>query len=145
MTMMLMKMLSEATPSQLEEFASLLKSEISQGSINKLCEGLYRLIYGSHFNEWSLKEALSSMKNEDGSEGGHWSVEQTMSMAEERGVPLDGSFNEYDWCYAMNMVRSDYYGSVPDETSSYVALARRFLEDRDAPPGKAFRYYMCMR
>ena len=45
----------------------------------------------------------------------------------------------------MNMVSSDYYGSAPDEISSYVALARRFLNDRDAPPGKAFRYYMCMR
>ena len=42
----------------------------------------------------------------------------------------------------MNMMYSDYYGVVPNEVSSYVKLAKRFLEDKDSSVGKALRYYL---
>ena len=45
----------------------------------------------------------------------------------------------------MNMIYSDYYGSVPNETTSYAKLARKFLEDKDAEEGKALRYYLAMK
>ena len=44
----------------------------------------------------------------------------------------------------MNMIYSDYYGSVPNETSVYVKMARKFLEDKDAEYGKALKYYLAM-
>ena len=44
----------------------------------------------------------------------------------------------------MNMIYSDYYGSVPNDISSYVKLADKFIRDKDADPGKAFKYYVAM-
>ena len=43
-----------------------------------------------------------------------------------------------------NMLYSDYYGAVPDNVESYFKMAKAFLEDKDAPEGKAFRYYKAM-
>lgn len=106
---------------------------------------MYRNLYGCHFNEWSLEEALSTLINEDGSIGPHWTLEETTREASQRDIPLNGKYNEYDWCYVMNMVWSDLYKAITDDTSSYVRVAKRFLEDKDAAPGKAFRYYMSMR
>ena len=44
----------------------------------------------------------------------------------------------------MNMIYSDYYGTVPNEISNYVKLANKFINDKDAGPGKAFKYYVAM-
>ena len=41
----------------------------------------------------------------------------------------------------VGMIYSDYYGAVPNEVASYVKLAKAFLDDKDAPNGKAFIYY----
>ena len=84
------------------------------------------------------------MINEDGSTGRHWSVEQTTSAARQSGVTFD-KFNEYDWNYVMNMIYSDYYGAVPNDTNMYAKLSKKFLEDKDAKSGKAFCYYMAMK
>lgn len=84
------------------------------------------------------------MVNEDGSFGGHWTLEQTTSVAKNNGVEFD-HFNEYDWCYVMNMLYSDYYGSIPNETSVYLKMAKKFLDDKDAKDGKAYRYWLAMK
>ena len=55
------------------------------------------------------------------------------------------NFNEYDWNYVMNMMYSDYYGAVPNDVNSYIRLAVKFLEDKDAKEGKAYCYYMAMK
>lgn len=54
-------------------------------------------------------------------------------------------FNEYDWNYAMNMIYSDYCEVLGDNVTSYVRMAHKFLNDKDAPDGKALRYAMCMK
>lgn len=110
----------------------------------ELEEELYREVYGCHFNEWLLQKALSKMVNEDGSFGGHWTLEQTTAVAKNNGVEFD-HFNEYDWCYVMNMLYSDYYGSIPNETSVYLKMAKKFLDDKDAKDGKAYRYWLAMK
>lgn len=104
---------------------------------------LYRKVYGYHFCNWMLVKALQGMVNEDGTHGGHWTVADTTSVARQFGINFT-DFNEYDWNYVMNMIYSDYFGSVPDETSSYVKLAEKFINDKDAGPGKAFKYYVAM-
>lgn len=45
----------------------------------------------------------------------------------------------------MNMIYSDYFGSVPNDTSVYSKMAYKFLEDKDAPEGKALHYYLAMK
>ena len=104
---------------------------------------LYKEVYGCHFTKWLLEKALKDMVNEDGTMGGHWTVEQTTMVARSNGIDFK-DFNEYDWNYVMNMIYSDYYGSVPNETSVYVKMARKFLEDKDAEYGKALKYYLAM-
>lgn len=104
---------------------------------------LYKEVYGCHFNKWLLEKATSEMVNEDGTKGIHWNIADTTSVAKSNGVSFD-KFNEYDWCYVMNMMYSDYYGSVNNDTNTYVKMAIKFLNDKDAPSGKALKYYLAM-
>ena len=104
---------------------------------------LYKELYGCHFNDWLLTKALKEMVNEDGTKGGHWSLEQTTSVAKQSDIQFE-KFNEYDWCYVMNMMYSDYYGAVPNDISTYVKLSKKFLEDKDSKEGKAYSYYIAM-
>ena len=104
---------------------------------------LYKELYGCHFNDWLLTQALKEMVNEDGTKGGHWSLEQTTSVAKQNDIQFE-KFNEYDWCYVMNMMYSDYYGAVPNDISTYVKLSKKFLDDKDSKEGKAYCYYIAM-
>lgn len=49
---------------------------------------------------------------------------------------MPDGLHEADWHYVLNMIYSDYYKSGrSDET--YIGLAKDFLDDPDAPDGKA--------
>ena len=140
------RIIEDATLEQLKDFA-----HYSLGMVKRIDEDvyddiemyLYKEVYGCHFTKWLLEKALKEMINEDGTMGGHWTVEQTTMVARSNGIEFK-DFNEYDWNYVMNMIYSDYYGSVPNETSVYVKMARRFIEDKDAEEGKALKYYLAM-
>lgn len=140
------QILKDATEEQLRKFACIAIGKVHNqipDLYDELELDLYKLVYGCHFNEAMLNKALSHMINEDGSTGGFWSLEKTNSIARNYDVKFD-TFNEYDWCYVMNMLYSDYYGVVSNDTASYVSLALKFLNDKDAPPGKAFKYFLAM-
>lgn len=123
---------------------------------NKLCEMdkelynhleliAYKAMHGCHFTQHTLDKALKHMINEDGSTGGHWNLSQTNSLANANKIDFI-TFNEYDFNYVMNMLYSDYYGFLnSSDSSTYIKLAKAFLHDKDAPEGKAFRYYLAMR
>ena len=141
------EIIKHATIEQLKDFVECAIDEIKYKDkelYDELEMKLYREVYGSHFNEWILDSALSELVNEDGTTGGHWTLEQTTSVAKNNGIAFD-KFNEYDWCYTMNMIYSDYYGAVSNDLSVYVRLAKKFLDDKDADKGKAFRYYIMMK
>lgn len=140
------KLIESATHEQLKnflfkEFEELKKTD--KEMYDELEMELYVCVYGYHFNEHILNKALNCMENEDGTKGGHWSLEQTNSVAKQYGIAFS-NFNEYDFNYVMNMVFSDYYGVIPNETSYYVKMAEKFLKDKDAPKGKALKYYLAM-
>lgn len=105
---------------------------------------LYKMVYGCHFNKWLLDKALSGMENEDSTKGAHWTLDETTNVANKYSIPFD-KFNEYDFSYVMNMIYSDYYGSVPDEIRTYAEMSRKFLCDKDAVDGKALKYYLSMK
>lgn len=137
------ELLKTATPEQLKEFVSCsldMIKETHHDLYEDLEMYLYKMIYGCHFCEDLLKKALEHMVNEDGTKGGHWKIEQTNSVARSKGIMFD-KFNEYDFNYVMNMMYSDYYGAVPNDTDTYYKMALKFLNDKDAPEGKAFKYY----
>ena len=140
------KILEEANLEQLKEFvnyAIMQAKSVDKEYYDSLEMCLYKCVYGYKFNNWMLAKALASMENEDGTRGPKWSLDETTNVAKQFDVTFN-HFDMYDWCYVLNMVYSDYYGAVPDDVSSYVKLAKKFLCDKDAEPGKAFRYYVAM-
>lgn len=138
------ELIDNASNAQIKSFAknalSMLK-ETNPKTYKDLETHLYKEIYGEHFCDWLLDRATSKMSNEDGTNGPHWTVEQTTSVAKSLGITLD-NFNEYDWNYVMNMMYSDYYGIGSNDASFYAKMAKRFLMDKDGPTeGKALYYY----
>ncbi len=141
------KLLEEATHEQLKSFLfdqfNELKDTMPKLYREMECE-LYEHIHGEHFSPWKYDWAVSELENEDGTRGAHWNVDDITAYAKSHGATYK-NYNEYDMAYAMNMVYSDYYGSVPDNLESYFRVAKAFLEDKDAPEGKAWKYWKAMR
>lgn len=141
------KMIKDANLDCLKDF---LESHLGMlhGTYPELYEqaknSLYEHIYGFHFNEWMLECAVSKMKNDDGTTGAHWTIEETNLALRNTNVKL-GEYNQYDWNYVMNMLYSDYYKLIGDDTSQYVKMANLFINDTDSPSGKAYKYYIAMR
>ena len=139
-------LIKHASDTQLRDFTTMVLDKIKMRNkdfYDELEMSLYKDMYGNHFSDWLLTRALKCMKNKDGTEGGHWNLEQTTSVAKQYGIKFD-TFNEYDWNYVLNMIYSDYYQSNYD-TSRYIEMAKDFIMDKDAPSGKAFKYYMAMK
>lgn len=140
------RILEEASAEQLKDFSDYAIMQ-AKAKDHQLYTGfemyLYTLVYGCHFSDWLLRRALESLDNEDGTKGAHWSLEETTDVASQYGIEFVG-FDKYDWCYVLNMVYSDYYGAVPNDVSTYVKIAKKFILDKDAPTGKAFKYYVTM-
>ena len=103
-------------------------------------DDLYVSINGPHFNEWSYERAVDGMTNADGTTGAHWSKSDIVKYARQKGMDFRSECEEYDFAYAMNMTYSDYYGSVPDSVETYFRIAKAFIDDADAPEGKAYVY-----
>lgn len=141
------KIIEEANNEQLKEFAyevfDMLKRTVDEETYNEIEMDFYKEVYGCHFNKWLLEKATSKMVNEDGTKGPHWTVDQTTMVARSNGIEFK-DFNEFDWNYVMNMVYSDYYGVIPNDTASYVKMAKKFLEDKDSEKGKALKYYLAV-
>lgn len=80
---------------------------------------------------------VRSMENADGSTGGYFSMAETDEFK--------GQCRDIDFCVTMNMMKSDY-GVVAkkfgvDMPAFYAEMAKAFLHDRDAAPGKLYRYH----
>lgn len=114
--------------------------EVDHEYYHKIEDCLYVEVYGEHLNESMAHKWVDNMANKDGSVGAHWTVDETSQVAKQIGVPFD-DFNKHEWYAIMNMVFSDYYGSVSSDTMTYAKLAKDWLMDKDVSPGKAYRYY----
>ena len=140
-------LIEKANDSQIREFTtdilSMLK-ETNHDLYDELEINLYKKVYGKHFCDWLLEKATKNMINEDGTHGPHWTVQHTTDAARSNGINFK-EYNEYDWNYTMNMIYSDYYGSVPDDVNTYAKMTRKFLQDKDAKEGKALCYYLAMK
>lgn len=97
-----------------------------------------------HFTPQTLKVANSKLMNEDGTSGAHWTLEETNRVMKENNIIQNEKFNQFDFNYVMNMIYSDYSQLLGNDTMNYVKMAKFFLNDKDAPIGKAMRYYIAM-
>ena len=53
-------------------------------------------------------------------------------------------FNVWDWYYTLNIIYSDYVAVIGNTPSTYISLAKAWINDKDAEEGKAYRYYMAI-
>ena len=87
------------------------------------------------------EEWTKEMKNEDGSKGPHWSMEQTKGVKDKLQLNVD----PVEFYVAMNMMYSDYCGIARkygiDNPEFYAHMAKAFLNDKDAGPGKLAKYF----
>lgn len=136
-------MSDEAVRDYLTDIISMLRST-DYDLYEKIEHDLYKSVYGCHFTDWLLEEAVNKMVNEDGSTGPHWKLNQTNQVAKSLGVDFS-RYNEYDFNYVMNMLYSDFYGAVSNNIDTFGRMAIKFLDDKDACEGKALAYYCAMK
>lgn len=98
-----------------------------------------------HHHETMTKDQamcwVASMENADGTHGGHWTMEQTEQVRQQKKFDCDPLM----FYAAMNMMYSDYCKAAEKAGASsvdfYAYMAKAFLEDQDAMPHKLARYY----
>ncbi len=81
------------------------------------------------------------MENEDGSQGPHWTIEQTKQVQAQQGIDCD----PVEFYLAINMMYSDYVKVAKklgvNKVDFYACMAKAFLDDKDAGPDKLGRYF----
>ena len=87
------------------------------------------------------EEWTAGMKNEDGTKGPHWKMEQVKQVMAQKGIQCD----PYEFFAILNAVYSDYCSVFKkhgvNTIDMYVDTACAWLNDHDAMPDKASRYY----
>ena len=137
------KLAENATKADMETLTELTgdfleKIRAKEPEVDKLITKI-DLMLNPDFTKETAEYAVSKMKNDDGTEGGHWDYDTTTSVLKSKGY----DFNPCDWYYVLNMVYSDYFSKdQPDDY--YFKLAYDFLKDKDAPVGKAKKYFLAM-
>lgn len=96
--------------------------------------------YPEHITEGEARDWVMKMQNSDGTHGAHFTPES----AEQLRATHCPDCNSWDFFAAVNMIYSDY-GQVmkkfgQDRPEIYACLAKSFLCDDDAKPGKLARY-----
>lgn len=143
------KVVASADPKMMHELNSILDEhllELEEEYPDMYWEvilDIHELVNGSHFDEEMATNAVSKMKNDDGTIGAHWPYADTTSVANSAGVQFT-AYNTWDWYYTLNMIYSDFYSVFGSDVNMYVRTAKAWIEDKDAPEGKAFKYFSAM-
>lgn len=126
------------------DFVECMEYEMPE-KVSEFRSELEMAINGPHFTEFSAEKAVSEMKNDDGTTGEHWTIDETSTVAEAKNIDFEKKkFNIYDWYYTMNMIYSDFYLLHRGDATKVSEMAILFLDDKDAPEGKAWIYYEAM-
>lgn len=93
------------------------------------------------FDKETAMQWTRGMENEDGSTGPHWSPEQTKQLLTQRGLDCD----PWEFYAIMNAIYSDDFKVAKkygvNSIDYYVDRAKAWLDDKDAMPDKAARYF----
>lgn len=96
----------------------------------------------SAFSLDTARAWTKKMKNEDGTQGPHWTLEQAKQIMAQRKIGLD----PVQFWVTLNMIYSDYSPvakkhGLGGSLDFYADMAKAFLTDKDAKPEKLARYY----
>ncbi len=117
-----------------------------------VCKAEEKSGHGDSMKPMTLEDAkhwAAKMENADGTMGGHWTIDQTNSVAKTYGIEFT-HITEYCWNVTMNMMYSDYCQVAKrfgvDLPEFYASMAKAFLFDKDGPEpkGKIAAYYHCI-
>lgn len=103
-------------------------------------------VLGPHFNEERLKKALSELVHRDGSRGCFWTLEQTNDVATQGKFHFTEHFNQYDFCYAMNLSKARHGEFIQNNLGSdnvkyYFELAKSWKPSVMIPEGAIWHVY----
>lgn len=98
-----------------------------------------------HLTAEEAEEWVRGMKPEDGKKGGRWELQDIRRYAENYGVMPDEVVEFYA---VLNALATDY-GKVAkkfgvDRMEYWAEMAKAFMHDKDAKPGKVKLYYECI-
>ena len=119
-------------------FMDKLKDEVGEEVLMRAYYELYVFLHGCHFCEETAHYAVSEMVNANKTKGESVTKATTDEWARKLNLTWE-CYNEWDWYYVVNMVASDYYGIIDQNT--YYKVAKAWLEDVDVAKGKAFLYW----
>ena len=95
----------------------------------------------NEFTHDTAKEWTSSMHNEDGTKGPHWTMDQVKQVMSQRGIKLDPVVF---WAI-LNSIYSDYCAVIKkhgvNNIDFYVDMASAWINDKDAVKDKAGAYF----
>ena len=101
---------------------------------------------GEHLTKEQAERWVEQMRGADGSHGGRWKWNEIRQYAQNFGI--SGEQKMIEFFAIINAMASDYgkiakkYGV--DKVDFYADLAKAWLDDVDAVPGKAMIYYDCI-
>lgn len=99
---------------------------------------LHELDCGPYFDTDIAVDAVSNMKNVDGTTGSHWEFAEVEEEAKKRHIDRPA-----DLYYAINMLYSDLSNVLGNDPEKYIAVAKAlYWDDPDMPEGKLFKQYV---
>lgn len=106
--------------------------------------GGYSSSRGMPMSKEMAEEWARSMKNEDGTKGPHWTMDQVKQVMAQKGIKYDLA----EFYAIMNAMYSDYCAVFKkhgcNNIDLYIDLTAAWLNDQDAVPNKASMYYECI-
>ena len=112
--------------------------------LDPICEQIHEMTYGPHYTKELAELDVAKLVGQDGTRGGHWTLEQTKEVAHSKGVHFDGKFNCYDFYYMMNVWYSDHKKTTEGNADFIADQVLETLNDADGVEGFAW-YYGRMR
>lgn len=89
------------------------------------------------------KDWVNSMRSSDGTRGGRWTLDEIKRYASNFGI--NGEENVLEFFAVINAMYSDYSQVAKkfgvDKVDFYAEMAKAFMADADAVPGKVLAYY----
>ena len=132
------ELLSKTTHEQKEKLLHKIIKHMDDDERHEMCEELYIMVHGEHLDENMARDWVSNMINKDGTHGEHYSWEVAKSLRDDYGI---SDISESEFYAVINMMWSDYYDVVRNDTDACVKLTKDWFYDKDGDKGKTYRYY----
>ena len=120
------------------EYLDSLTLDTADPKAKRMLLKLHELDFGPYFDTDIAADAVSHMKNVDGTTGAHWTFAEVEEEAKKRHIDRPA-----DLYYAINMLYSDLANVLGKDPEKYIAVAKAlYWDDPDMPEGKLFKQYV---